>query len=223
MEERYGFRLYCEGLRSSPGGISAGFLCSRGALGSGGGGAAAAGFGNGDGHAGSWVCAARVPRDWTRPFGFDAGSGFRELDVEDGVGVEYIQASAENTGLPDSSFDVITAGQCWHWFQRSVAAKEALRLLRPNGAFVIAHFDWLPLPGSIGEANQRALIVAHNPAWKMGAGAAFTGAGSRICRRAGSLRWNRSASMWINLIVMERGAGGFGRARGWRPRWIRLR
>ena len=34
---------------------------------------------------------------------------------------------------------------------------------------VIAHFDWLPLPGSIVEAVE-ALIVAHNPAWKMGGG-----------------------------------------------------
>jgi SAM-dependent methyltransferase len=93
----------------------------------------------------------------------------RELDREDGVQVEYVQGYAENTGLPDGSFDVITAGQCWHWFQRSPAANEAWRLLRPNGVLVIAHFDWLPLPGSVVEATE-ALILAHNPAWKMAGG-----------------------------------------------------
>src|SRR6266853_451306 len=89
----------------------------------------------------------------------------RELDREDGVETDYIQACAEDTGLPDASIDVITAGQCWHWFERSLAANEALRLLRPNGVLVIANFDWLPLPGSVVEGTE-ALIQAHNPAWK---------------------------------------------------------
>jgi SAM-dependent methyltransferase len=93
----------------------------------------------------------------------------RELAAEEGLGVEYVHASAEATGLPDASFDVVTAGQCWHWFKRDVAAKEAMRVLRPNGVLVIGHFDWIPLPGSIVEATE-ALIEAHNPAWKMGGG-----------------------------------------------------
>jgi SAM-dependent methyltransferase len=93
----------------------------------------------------------------------------RELDREEGVRVAYVQASAEETGLPDASFDVVTAGQCWHWFKRDVAAKEAMRVLRPNGVLVIAHFDWIPVPGSIVEAVE-ALIIAHNPAWAKMAG-----------------------------------------------------
>jgi SAM-dependent methyltransferase len=93
----------------------------------------------------------------------------RELGAEEGVKVDYLQASAEETGLPDASFDVVTAGQCWHWFKRDIAAREAMRVLRPNGVLVIAHFDWIPLPGSIVEATE-ALIEAHNPAWKMGGG-----------------------------------------------------
>jgi SAM-dependent methyltransferase len=93
----------------------------------------------------------------------------KELDNEEGVEIEYIQAYAENTGLPDGSFDVITAGQCWHWFQRSAAADEARRLLRPNGILVIGHFDWLPLPGSVAEATEN-LILAHSPGWAMAGG-----------------------------------------------------
>jgi SAM-dependent methyltransferase len=93
----------------------------------------------------------------------------RELDRESGVQVTYVQAYAENTGMPDRSFDVITAGQCWHWFKRKAAAKEAHRLLRGNGVLVIAHFDWLPLPGSVVEATE-AVILAHNPQWKLAGG-----------------------------------------------------
>lgn len=92
----------------------------------------------------------------------------RELDAAAGVVVTYVEANAERTGLPAASFDVVTAGQCWHWFDRPAAAAEARRLLRPGGTLVIAHFDWLPLSGNVVEATE-SLILAHNPAWK-GAG-----------------------------------------------------
>ena len=93
----------------------------------------------------------------------------RELDRQSGVQISYVQAYAENTGMPDRSYDVITAGQCWHWFKRDRAAQEARRLLRTNGVLVIAHFDWLPLSGSVVEATE-ALILAHNPQWSYGGG-----------------------------------------------------
>lgn len=88
----------------------------------------------------------------------------KRLDRDAGVATHYVQARAENTGLPDASFDVVTAGQCWHWFDRQQAALEARRVLVPSGCLVIAHFDWLPLPGNVVEATER-LIKAHNPPW----------------------------------------------------------
>lgn len=90
------------------------------------------------------------------------------LDAQTGVEIDYVVATAENTGLPDQSFDVVTAGQCWHWFKRDAAALEARRLLRPGGLLLIAHFDWLPLKGNVVEATE-SLILKHNPQWK-GAG-----------------------------------------------------
>ncbi|MDB5799862.1 MAG: SAM-dependent methyltransferase [Rhodocyclales bacterium] len=87
-----------------------------------------------------------------------------ELDREAGVRVEYLTASAEDTGLADASFDVVAAGQCWHWFDRPRAAAECARLLRPGGIVLITHFDWLPLPGTVVEASEK-LILAHNPEW----------------------------------------------------------
>ena len=89
------------------------------------------------------------------------------LDSEAGVVSEYVTARAERTGLPDHAFDVVTAGQCWHWFDRAAAAAEVRRLLAPSGALVIAHFDWIPLPGNVAEATER-LIKHHNPDWVMG-------------------------------------------------------
>ncbi|HTW08994.1 MAG TPA: class I SAM-dependent methyltransferase [Acidimicrobiales bacterium] len=87
-----------------------------------------------------------------------------QLDREVGVHVEYRVARAEATGLEGYSYDVLSAGQCWHWFDRPSAAQEARRLLRAGGAIVICHFDWLPLPASVAEATEAA-ILRHNPHW----------------------------------------------------------
>jgi len=86
------------------------------------------------------------------------------LDRAAGVTVRYVTATAEDTGFPNAGFEVVSAGQCWHWFDRPRAAAEARRLLVPGGHVVIAHFDWLPIPGNVVEATE-ALILQHNPAW----------------------------------------------------------
>jgi ubiquinone/menaquinone biosynthesis C-methylase UbiE len=93
----------------------------------------------------------------------------RRLAEQIGVSVHFLEARAEETGLPDGGFEVITAGQCWHWFDRPRVAAEAQRLLVSGGRVVIAHFDWVPLPGNVVEATEQ-LILKHNPDWKFDGG-----------------------------------------------------
>lgn len=95
----------------------------------------------------------------------------RRLAGEEGTSPRWVVARAEATGLAGGGFDVVCAGQCWHWFDRPRAAAEVARLLVPGGRAVIAHFDWLPYPGNLVEATER-LVLAHNPAWT---GAGTTG------------------------------------------------
>ena len=92
-----------------------------------------------------------------------------KLDAAAGVSVTYREAPAEHTGLPEDSFDVVSAGQCWHWFDAAAAGREVRRLLVPGGRLLIAHFDWIPLPGNLVAASE-ALIERHNPDWTMGGG-----------------------------------------------------
>lgn len=86
------------------------------------------------------------------------------LDREAGVQIAYVEGPAEATGLPDGAFDVVSAGQCRHWFDRPAAALEVARLLVGAGTAVIAHFDWLPIEGNVVAATEE-IILRYTPSW----------------------------------------------------------
>jgi SAM-dependent methyltransferase len=88
----------------------------------------------------------------------------RRLDREAGVEVHHVEAPAEATGLPAHAFDLVSAGQCWHWFDRPEAAREVARLLLDGGAVVIAHFDWIPIRANVVAATEE-VILRYSPSW----------------------------------------------------------
>lgn len=88
----------------------------------------------------------------------------KDICLQENVEVDFRFAKAEETGLPDAAFNVVSAGQCWHWFDRPQAAREVMRLLKPNGTVLIAHFDWLPLEGNVVDVTEK-LIQKYNPEW----------------------------------------------------------
>ncbi len=96
----------------------------------------------------------------------------RVINKNDASGISGIVAAAEQIPAAADSFDVVTAGQCWHWFDGLRAAREAKRILVPGGTLIIAHFDWLPYAGNVVAATE-ALILRHNPAWAFAGGDGF--------------------------------------------------
>ena len=138
-----------------------------------------------------------------------------ELAVSAGLDIRWIAGAAETSGLPDTSFDVVTSGQCWHWFDGPVVAREAHRMLRPGGRLVIAHFDWIPLPGNVA-AGTEALIERFNPAWRMGGGDGVHGAWLPVIGAAGfteleTASWDiavpYSPAAWRGRIRASAGVG----------------
>ncbi len=96
----------------------------------------------------------------------DAGmlAAGQQLAAASGLNITWTVATAEDLPLADETFDVVFAGQCWHWFQRTQAAQEMWRVLKPGGTLVICHYDWLPVSGNVVELTEK-LIQAHNPNW----------------------------------------------------------
>jgi SAM-dependent methyltransferase len=89
----------------------------------------------------------------------------KRLAAQNRASVDWVQSSAEETGLPSDFYDVVSAGQTWHWFDRPRAAAEARRVTRPGGHLVIIYVDWLSLKGNINDATEE-MIERHNPAWR---------------------------------------------------------
>lgn len=89
----------------------------------------------------------------------------RELAKKDGLAnIEFLTSSAEVNPFDDSSFDIISASQCFIYFDLKKWVPEAKRLLRPGGKIVIAFFQWLPLEDPISGATEK-LVLKHNPDW----------------------------------------------------------
>ena len=87
------------------------------------------------------------------------------LATDAGLDITFRVAASENTGLADNTFDVITANQCWLYFDQPRVVAEAARMLRPGGCLVISHFSYLPRKSAIAAASE-AVVLRHNPDWQ---------------------------------------------------------
>lgn len=84
----------------------------------------------------------------------------RRAAVTEGVEVEAIEGTAEQTGLGHARFDVATAGEAWHWFDGPRALAEIARIVRPGGGFA---FFWNVVDEARSElvAAERQLVAEY--------------------------------------------------------------
>ena len=84
--------------------------------------------------------------------------------AEANVHVDFRVAPAENTGLDAISFDVISASQCWLYFDQPRTCREVIRLLRLAGRLMTCHFCWLPFLDDTARRTEE-LVLKYNPSW----------------------------------------------------------
>ena len=86
----------------------------------------------------------------------------KNLARAENLEIDFICAPAEKTGLPDSSFDIVSAGQRWQYFDKQFIAAEIKRMLANDGKLLICHFCWLPRQDMIARKTEE-LVIRFNP------------------------------------------------------------
>ncbi len=111
----------------------------------------------------------------------------------DGLDIEFRQGGAESLPFRSSSFDVVTANQCWMYFDLKQTIPEVLRVLRPEGLLLVSHFSFLPRQDPLVAASE-ALVLEHNPDWS---GADWDGV------LPAEPSWSREAFDLVGLFVYD--------------------
>lgn len=78
--------------------------------------------------------------------------------------IDFKVCNAEDTGFKDNSFDVVTAVQCFQYFNADKATREIKRILKPNGLFCKVFMDWLPYEDDIIREMEE-LVLKYSPQW----------------------------------------------------------
>lgn len=89
----------------------------------------------------------------------------RKIADEKGLkNIDFKVCSAENTGFKDNSFDVVTAVQCFQYFNDERASDEIFRILKPQGLFCKIFMDWLPFEDEV-ISEMESTVLKYNPEW----------------------------------------------------------
>lgn len=82
--------------------------------------------------------------------------------------ISWITSAAEDLEFPDQTFDVITACQCFWYFDYEKLSPLLHRILKKNGTLLLLYMSWLPFEDEIAGASEQ-LVLKYSPAWS-GAG-----------------------------------------------------
>lgn len=91
----------------------------------------------------------------------------KKLTDEAGMDIRYLVSSAETVDFPDGTFDVITACQCFVYFDKAVLLPKIHKMLKPGGHFCVLFMAWLPEESIIAKTTEE-LVLKYNPSWTGG-------------------------------------------------------
>lgn len=85
-----------------------------------------------------------------------------------GMDISYYALSAEDIAFPNHSFDIITACQCFWYFNHEQIMPKMYHMLKPDGRILVLYMAWLPFEDKIANSSEM-LVLKYNPEWS-GAG-----------------------------------------------------
>lgn len=109
----------------------------------------------------------RYGADWTAAdISFEQIESAKKLSRD--MDIRYLVSSAEELPFPDNTFDVITACQCFFYFDSKRIAPVLHRLLKLSGKLVILYMAWLPFEDEVAKKSEE-IALKYSPDWS-GAG-----------------------------------------------------
>lgn len=115
-----------------------------------------------------------LPRNMYRYGAKWIGTDISENQIEQakilskGMDISYYALPAEAIEFSSSSFNVITACQCFWYFQHEKLLSKFSKILKPNGSILVLYMAWLPYQNKIAGESEK-LVLKYSPNWS-GAG-----------------------------------------------------
>ena len=81
-----------------------------------------------------------------------------------GMKIDFIACPAEQIDFPEMSFDVVTACQCFWYFDHEKVMPLFSRLLKTGGTLLVLYMAWLPSEDLIAGESEK-LILKYSPGW----------------------------------------------------------
>lgn len=88
----------------------------------------------------------------------------RALSKERNMNIEYQVAAAEEICFPANTFDVITACQCFWYFDYKKLTPKLSYMLKSDGRLLLLYMAWLPFEDEIAGASEK-LVLKYSPGW----------------------------------------------------------
>ena len=86
----------------------------------------------------------------------------------EGMNIDYLVSATENLDFPQEFFDVITACQCFWYFEHEKVMPMFHRMLKEGGRILVLYMAWLPFEDPIAGESEK-LVLKYSPNWS-GAG-----------------------------------------------------
>lgn len=118
---------------------------------------------------GTGVLPRNMRRYGARWTGVDASTNqiAEAVRLSEGMGIDYKAVPAEETDFSDDTFDVVTACQCFWYFDHERLLPKLSGMLKPNGRLLVLYMAWLPYEDRIAAESER-IVLKYNPDWTGG-------------------------------------------------------
>ena len=88
----------------------------------------------------------------------------KRLSRAQNMNIEYLVSAVEELEFPPDTFDVVTACQCYWYFDFGRLLPGLRRMMKADGSFLLLYMAWLPYEDPIARASEE-LVLRYSPSW----------------------------------------------------------